>query len=130
VRTMTDLERRRPTVEVVADQRGQPTWTADVAGQIIALVQAGAEPGIYHATSSGETTWFALAREIFRLLGADPARVSAIASRDFPRPTPRPAYSVLGHSRHGPAGVEPISDWQSALRRAFPSLLRGFRADR
>jgi dTDP-4-dehydrorhamnose reductase len=130
VRTMTDLERRRPTVEVVADQRGQPTWTADVAGQIIALVQAGAGPGIYHATSSGETTWFALAREIFRLLGADPARVSAITSRDCPRPAPRPAYSVLAHGRHGRAGVEPISDWQSALRRAFPSLLRGFRADR
>ena len=61
VRTMIELERRQPIVDVVDDQRGQPTWTVDVAGQIIALVRSGAPGGVYHATSSGETTWFGLA---------------------------------------------------------------------
>jgi dTDP-4-dehydrorhamnose reductase len=123
VSTMIRLERERPTVDVVADQRGQPTWTADVAGQIIALVRSPGAAGIYHATSSGEATWCDLAREVFRLLGADPARVQAITSSAYPRPAPRPGYSVLGHDGWASAGIEPIGDWRLALRRALPGLL-------
>jgi dTDP-4-dehydrorhamnose reductase len=123
VRTMIRLERERPEVDVVADQRGQPTWTADVAGQVTALVRARAAAGVYHATSSGEATWFELAREVFQLLGTDPQRVHATTSGAFPRPAPRPAYSVLGHGAWAGAGIEPIGDWRLALRRAFPALL-------
>jgi dTDP-4-dehydrorhamnose reductase len=122
-RTMITLERERPTVDVVDDQHGQPTWTADVAAQIIALAHAAARPGIYHATSSGQTTWFGLAREIFRLLEADPERVRPIPSSALSRPAPRPAYSVLGHGAWVRSGVPPIGDWKAALRRAFPDLL-------
>jgi dTDP-4-dehydrorhamnose reductase len=122
VRTMIRLEGLRPETDVVDDQRGQPTWTVDVADQIIALIQSGAPPGVYHATSSGQTTWCGLAREIFRLLGADPARVRAAASSAMDRPTRRPAYSVLGHARWGRAGIAPIDDWQQTLSRAFPAL--------
>ena len=111
---------------MVDDQHGQPTWTADVAAQIIALVHSAAVPGIYHATSSGQTTWFGLAREVFGLLGADPARVRPIPSSALLRPAPRPAYSVLGHhawaGTQGP-GVPPIGDWRAALHRAFPDLV-------
>ncbi|HUL27474.1 MAG TPA: dTDP-4-dehydrorhamnose reductase, partial [Streptosporangiaceae bacterium] len=96
-RAMIRLERERATVTVVDDQRGQPTWTADVAGRIIALARSGAAGGIYHVASSGEATWFEFAREIFRLLGADPARVRPVRSSEYPRPAPRPSYSVLGH---------------------------------
>lgn len=123
VRTMIELERRKLTVDVVDDQRGQPTWTVDVAGQIIALVRLGAASGIYHATSSGETTWFGLAREVFGLLGADPARVRATTSSAYPRPAPRPAYSVLGHDGWAEAGMASIGDWRYALHCAFPELL-------
>jgi dTDP-4-dehydrorhamnose reductase len=122
VTTMIGLEHARPTVDVVADQHGQPTWTVDVADQIIALARAGTEAGIYHATSSGETTWFELAQEIFQLLGANPARVRATVSSAYPRPAPRPAYSVLRHGRHSAAGLEPIGAWDVALRRAWPTL--------
>src|SRR5215469_3040107 len=123
VRTMIRLERERPFVDVVADQRGQPTWTADVAGQVIALIRSRAAAGVYHATSSGEVTWFDLAREVFRLLGADPGRVRATTTGAFPRPAPRPAYSVLGHDGWAGAGIESIGDWRLALRRAFPALI-------
>jgi dTDP-4-dehydrorhamnose reductase len=123
VRTMIRLERERPSVDVVADQHGQPTWTADVAGQVIALVRSRPAAGVYHATSSGEATWFELAREVFRLLGADPGRVRATTTGAFPRPAPRPAYSVLGHDGWAGAGIEPIGDWRPALRRAFPALV-------
>jgi dTDP-4-dehydrorhamnose reductase len=125
VSTMIRLENDRPTVDVVDDQHGQPTWTADVARQIIALVHSTAAPGIFHATSSGQTTWFGLAREIFGLLGADPTRVRPIPSSALPRPAPRPAYSVLGHGAWAEAGIPPIGDWRTALRRAFPELLAG-----
>ena len=122
VRTMIRLERERPAVDVVADQRGQPTWTADVARQVIALAGSGAPAGVYHATSSGVATWFDLAREVFTLLGANPDRVRATTTDAFPRPAPRPAYSVLGHDAWASAGLQPIGDWRLSLRRAFPAL--------
>jgi dTDP-4-dehydrorhamnose reductase len=122
IRAMIRLAHERQQVEVVGDQIGQPTWTMDVVGQILALVGSRPAPGIYHATSSGETTWFELAREVFQLLGADPARVRRMASSQYQRPAPRPAYSVLGHQAWTAAGIEPIGDWRVALRQAFPVL--------
>jgi dTDP-4-dehydrorhamnose reductase len=124
VATMIRLERERPTVDVVNDQRGQPTWTGDVARQVVALVRSGGAAGVFHATSSGEATWYDLAREVFTLLGADPDRVRATSSAAFVRPAPRPAYSVLGHDGWARVGVEAIGDWRPALRRAFPALAR------
>jgi dTDP-4-dehydrorhamnose reductase len=123
VRTMIRLERQRPEVHVVDDQYGQPTWTADVSGKIIALIQSGAAPGAYHATSSGKTTWCGLAREVFHLLGADPARVRATTTGSLDRPAQRPAYSVLGHDRWARAGIEAIADWKLSLSRALPGLV-------
>ena len=128
VGTMIKLEDQRPTVDVVDDQHGQPTWTVDVARQIVALVHSTAAPGIYHATSGGQTTWFGLAREIFTLLGADPARVRPIPSSALSRPAPRPAYSVLGHSAWAGPRVPPIGQWRTALHRAFPELVAARRA--
>jgi dTDP-4-dehydrorhamnose reductase len=118
---------------VVADQHGQPTWTADVAERIHALVATAAPAGIYHATSSGQTTWFGFAEEIFALYQAqnlikDPERVRLtlrpITTADYPTPAGRPAYSVLGHDAWRAAGIAPIGDWKDALRRAFPAILR------
>jgi dTDP-4-dehydrorhamnose reductase len=122
VGTMIGRARRQLDVQVVDDQRGQPTWTVDVAGQIVALVAAAAEPGIYHATSSADTTWFELAQEVYQRLGADPARVRPVRSADYAAAAPRPAYSVLGHASWAEAGIPPIGDWRDALHRALPSL--------
>jgi dTDP-4-dehydrorhamnose reductase len=123
IRAMIGKARSTGPVQVVDDQRGQPTWTMDVAWQSASLIGAAAPPGVYHATSSGETTWFGLAQEVFRLVGADPARISPISSAALARPAPRPGYSVLGHDAWMRAGLAPIGDWQSALREALPGLL-------
>lgn len=120
IATMLSLESSRPEVAVVDDQRGQPTWSWDLARQIVALADSGAPAGTYHGTSSGETTWFGLTREIYRLIGADPQRVHATSTRAFPRPAPRPAYSVLGHDRWAQVGLPPIRDWREALAEAIP----------
>jgi len=125
VKTMIRLERERDTLDVVDDQRGQPTWSRDVARQIVSLVDASAPAGSYHATSSGETTWFGLTRRIFELLGSDPERVRPTTTDRFPRPAPRPAYSVLGHSAWARAGIEPMRGWTAALDEAFPTLAPG-----
>ncbi|MFI5757140.1 dTDP-4-dehydrorhamnose reductase [Streptomyces sp. NPDC051569] len=127
VRTMIKLEGVKDTLDVVDDQRGQPTWTGDLADRLVQLGRAAlagtAEAGVYHGTSGGDTTWFGLTREIFRLLGVDPERVRPTTSGAFPRPAPRPAYSVLGHERWKRAGIEPIRDWRSALKEAFPAVV-------
>jgi dTDP-4-dehydrorhamnose reductase len=122
VRTMIRLEAARDTVAVVDDQHGQPTWTEDVARQILLLAESEAKPGIYHATSSGQTTWFGLARAVFELLGADPGRVTPTSSSELARPAPRPAYSVLGHAGWASAGLPPLPDWRYSLQQAFPDL--------
>ncbi|MGW3289255.1 dTDP-4-dehydrorhamnose reductase [Streptomyces sp. NPDC001002] len=127
VRTMIKLEGVKDTLDVVDDQRGQPTWTADLADRLVRLGQgalAGTAPaGVYHGTSSGETTWYGFTRAIFEHLGADPDRVRPTTSAAFVRPAPRPAYSVLGHDRWAAAGIEPIRDWREALAEAFPALV-------
>ncbi|MEZ3181934.1 dTDP-4-dehydrorhamnose reductase [Streptomyces pimonensis] len=128
VRTMIKLEGLKETLDVVDDQRGQPTWSADLAGLLLELGRgalAGTAPaGVYHGTSSGETTWYGLTREIFRLLGTDPDRVRPTTSEAFVRPAPRPAYSVLGHERFAAAGIEPLRHWRAALTEAFPEIHR------
>jgi dTDP-4-dehydrorhamnose reductase len=128
VKTMARLERERETVSVVDDQRGSPTWSHDLARGLVELGSSGAAGGIYHCTNTGETTWFGFTRAIFEELGADPERVLPTTTAAFPRPAPRPAYSVLGNRRWIEAGLDPLPHWRAALHDAFasaPDELRG-----
>ncbi|MGS2642719.1 dTDP-4-dehydrorhamnose reductase [Streptosporangium sp. G12] len=118
VRTMARLEREGAAPDVVGDQFGQPTWAGDLAARIVGLAGSGAPPGVYHATNSGHTSWYGLAREVFALLGADPARVTEVSSKDFPRLASRPAYSVLGDDGRRAAGLPPMRHWREALRES------------
>lgn len=124
VRTVMSLEQQRDTIEVVVDQMGQPTWSNDLARRIVELVDRRPDGGIYHGTASGETTWFGLARAVFEEIGADPSRVLPTVSENFPRPAPRPTYSVLGHDRWRDAGMAPMRYWREALTQAVPSIAR------
>ncbi len=117
-KTMMRLAAANDTLNVVDDQRGQPTWTLDVARRIAAMLDADVPPGIYHATNSGTTTWFEFAQEVFRRAGLDPARIHPIPSAQFPRPAPRPAYSVLGHDAWSTVGLAPMRDWTDAFTDA------------
>lgn len=133
VATMLRLAARRDTLEVVDDQQGQPTWSAALAGRLVELGRAAyagqAPAGVYHGTAAGQTTWFGLAREAFRLAGLDPQRIRPTTTDRFPRPAPRPAYSVLGHDRWAEAGLSALPDWREQLagamtRPAFADLAR------
>lgn len=123
VATMLRLAAGRGTVAVVDDQRGQPTWSYALARRLVELGHAarrGAAPaGIYHGTAAGETTWYGLARAVYLAAGLDPDRVQPTTSDAFPRPAPRPAYSVLAHGRWAAAGLGPLAPWQDALAEAL-----------
>ncbi|MFG2227275.1 dTDP-4-dehydrorhamnose reductase [Streptomyces sp. NPDC048644] len=108
-------------MRVVDDQHGQPTWARDVAGRLLALGRLPADraAGVFHATAAGRTTWFGLAREVFRLTGADEELVRPMPSTELQRPAPRPAFSVLGHARWEQAGLTPPRPWRTALAEAL-----------
>jgi dTDP-4-dehydrorhamnose reductase len=122
VRTMARLEGERDTVDVVEDQVGQPTWSRELARGVHRLVAADAPPGTYHATAAGQTSWYGLARAVFEELGADPDRVRPTTTDRYPRPAPRPAYSVLSHESWTRAGIPPLGDWRAMLHDAVPTV--------
>lgn len=128
VKTMARLERERETLDVVDDQRGSPTWSRELASGLLALLRAAPQPGVYHLTGRGDTTWCGLARAVFEELGADPARVRPTTTEAYPLPAPRPAYSVLGHARWDTAGLPAPAHWRDALRAAFREVGEALRA--
>ncbi|SDP04193.1 dTDP-4-dehydrorhamnose reductase [Nakamurella panacisegetis] len=119
VKTMALLESKHDTITVVDDQRGSPTWSADLASGLLELAAADLPGGVLHATGGGETTWWGLARAVFAELGADPDRVRPTTSDQFVRPAPRPAYSVLSPAAWVAAGLSPLPPWRDALAAAF-----------
>ena len=120
VRTMARLAGERETVRVVADQHGNPTWTADLADGLIALaLTADRVPArVLHCANASATTWYGLARAVFTEIGADPDRVQPCRTEQFPRPAPRPANSVLDTSGWAAAGLPQLRHWRDALHAA------------
>jgi dTDP-4-dehydrorhamnose reductase len=129
VKTIARLQRTHDTVSVVDDQHGSPTWSADLARGLLELAIATdrVPPGVLHCTNAGSTTWYGFARAIFEELGADPDRVRPCTSADFPRPAPRPSYSVLSGASWAAAGLSPLRHWRAALAAAFASAGDAFR---
>lgn len=119
VDTMRRLERERETVDVVADQIGCPTFAGDLAAALVELGRAALPGGVLHFVNAGQASWHELACEVFRLAGADPARVRPIDTAAFPRPAPRPAWSVLSTAAWTRAGLTPPRPWQDALAAAL-----------
>jgi dTDP-4-dehydrorhamnose reductase len=122
-KTIARVAAERGAVSVVDDQVGQPTWTRDVADLVLRLVSGGAPAGTYHATSSGQTSWFGFARRVVEAAGMDPAVVTPTDSSTFERPAPRPAYSVLGHTALERLGIAPIGDWGQRWAQASAEVL-------
>jgi dTDP-4-dehydrorhamnose reductase len=112
-------------LRVVDDQRGAPTWTEDLAGALLGLLQRQAI-GTFHATNEGSCTWYEFACEICALAGAN-VPVARIRSADLARPAPRPAYSVLDTSRLAQVLGHRLPHWRDALGRylARPVAVNG-----
>ena len=124
-RTIARVAEERGGLDVVDDQFGQPTWTADLADLVVRLVDAEVPAGTYHGTSSGKVSWRGFAQAVVATAGMDPEVVRPTTSEAFVRPAPRPAYSVLGHDALEAVGVEPIGPWAERWQRAGESVLAG-----
>ncbi|MGN6413397.1 dTDP-4-dehydrorhamnose reductase [Flexivirga sp.] len=118
VKTMQRLAGEHDTLNVVDDQIGQPTWTKDLAPYVVELVTADRPGGYYHGTSEGATSWCGFTREIFRVSGWDPDRVTPCTTSDFPRPAPRPASSVLAHDD------DVIGSWEQRIAAYLAAVER------
>ena len=109
-------------IYVVNDQTGQPTTTSDVADRIFAIAESQVPTGIYHATNSGQASWWEFARELVELSHNDVTRVVPVDSKQFQTKANRPKFSVLDHSKWGKVGFQPMRDWRSALIAVFPEI--------
>ena len=132
VKTMVRLAAERDTVSVVDDQLGSPTWAADLARGLVDVAgrvaeRRGPRRRVLHCTNSGEVTWFGFARAVFEETGRDPARVLPCTTADYPRPAPRPAYSVLSGAAWQAEGLTPLRPWREALTTALTQDLDAFR---
>jgi len=110
------LAATRPTLDVVDDQRGSPTYTVDLARAIMELCRIDAR-GIVHATNAGDCSWFEFAQKIVGQAGLA-TEIRPTSSRQLARPAPRPEYSVLSPTSLRRYGIE-MPGWEDALRRYF-----------
>jgi dTDP-4-dehydrorhamnose reductase len=112
--TILKAAANRPTLDVVNDQRGCPTYTNDLAKALVQLCRMNAN-GIVHATNAGDCSWFEFAREIVSRAGL-PAEVRPCNTERMARPAARPAYSVLSPASLQKYGVA-MPPWHDALKR-------------
>lgn len=113
VKTMLKLAVDRDQLKVVADQIGSPTYTYDLAEFLLELVHTDYY-GIYHASNSGTCSWYDFAQAIFEESGSK-IILEPCTTAEFPRPAPRPAYSVMDHSAMRSNGFNVLRPWREAL---------------
>jgi dTDP-4-dehydrorhamnose reductase len=124
VRTMLRLAREGKALRVVDDQRGSPTYAADLARALLDLAAAalaGRAQGTYHVTNGGTVTWHGFAERIFQLAKVT-ADLTPVSSSEFPRPARRPKNSVLLNQRLERAGISPLPAWDDALARCIKTI--------
>lgn len=123
VNTMINLGRKQvqaresgekiKSLNVVNDQYGNPTWTHEIVNQTRALIESD-HVGVFHATSEGETTWYELAQDIFRLCDLD-VMIKPCTTEQFPRPAPRPHRSCLENSQLNQLKLNKMRPYINAL---------------
>lgn len=124
VSTILRLLETRTSLSFVDDQRGCPTFTADLAPMIRRLAIE-RRSGMHHVTNQGAVTWYEFVREIVDAAGRDPGMVHPIATADLdpPRPAPRPANSVLDNAALRLADLPLLRHHTAPLRELIATLI-------
>jgi len=123
VETIIRLATEKSELKIIADQRGTPTWTEDLARAIFELLNL-SDPscyGIYHYSNDGECSWFDFAKEIVALeqeqqkLAVE--KILPITTEGYPLPAERPKYSVMSKQKIKLTTGMEIPVWQESLKK-------------
>lgn len=123
VKTMRRLGAERDSLGVVFDQVGTPTYAADLASAIVAMLPQIA-PGmkdVYHYSNEGVTSWYDFAVAIMEESGLSCA-VRPIESADYPTRAARPAFSVLNKAKIKKDFGLSIPHWRDGLKRCLTAM--------
>lgn len=120
ITTMLKLAENNKQISVVNDQIGSPTYTVDLSKAIAKLIKKPAF-GIYHITNSDSCSWYEFAREIFEIAGIE-VELIPVTTEEFPRPAPRPKYSVLENYNWKLEGFSEIQSYKTAMRQYMKLL--------
>ncbi|MDR0911607.1 MAG: dTDP-4-dehydrorhamnose reductase [Methanobrevibacter sp.] len=113
VKTMLELSKTNDEISVVNDQHGSPTYTRDLSDAIAKIIET-EKYGTYHITNSGNCTWYEFTKEIFKQSNID-TKVKPVTTVEFPRPAPRPEYSILNNNKWKSEGFTPLRSYKDAL---------------
>lgn len=120
IKTMLRLSETHTELNVVCDQIGSPTYTADLAPLICDMIQSG-KYGVYHATNEGYCSWADFAKDIFEKAGKNVV-VHPIPSSEYPAKAKRPLNSRLSKRSLDEAGFSRLPTWENALDRYLREL--------
>jgi len=121
VKTMLRLGKEKGAVNVVNDQIGSPTYTADLARLVVDMIQTD-KYGVYHATNEGFCSWYEFACEIFRQAGMSDVKVTSVDSTAFPVKAMRPKNSRMSKDKLDASGFKRLPAWQDALKRYLEQI--------
>ena len=125
VKTMLRLMKERPSVRVVNDQLGSPTYAGDLAEAIMHILESDRfTPGIIHFCNEGQASWFSFAAEIKELSGIS-CEIQPIPSSAFPTPAKRPAYSIMDNSKIKEVYGLNIPNWKTSLSLCIQKIKQG-----
>lgn len=120
IRTMLRLAETKTELNVVCDQIGSPTYTADLAPLLCDMVVTD-KYGVYHATNEGVCSWADFAEAIFRVAGKQ-VTVHHIPTSEYPTRAVRPLNSRMSKDRLEQMGFSRLPTWQDALARYWKEL--------
>ena len=121
VKTMMRLGKELKEINVVSDQYGSPTYTADLSSLLVEMIKT-EKYGIYHATNEGGyISWCDFAKEIFRQAGMD-VKVLPVSSAEYPAKAKRPTNSRLEKKKLEEHGFTRLPDWKDALGRYLKEI--------
>lgn len=115
IKKILTLSKTSDTLKVVDDVMGSPTYTVDLAGAILRLIQTD-RFGTFHLANGGACSWYDLAAEAIRLSGS-PTTILPCSSEEYPSKAVRPRYSVLGNHK-----TQPLPLWKNAVKHYLASI--------
>ena len=125
VKTMLALTSSKPSLKVVNDQTGTPTYALDLALAIFDIIEnrkAASNEGLYHYSNEGECTWYEFARTIAAYSGNTECQINPCTSEEYPSPVRRPSYSVLDKTRIKKAFGMSVPHWTDSLKKCLNNI--------